>query len=269
MRLLEITSDPWGRLPRIEVESKHPPFLHVHLRTHDEGAIHDVWGRVVGYRRPKPAPERVKTAGDTVGALFVTPVDVLRYRKIWDPFVMGTIRAMRMCANAWENYSQSQTPETRVDLSRFAQAPSAETIHLFANSMEQDAMLLLDRWNAHQDEPDWRIMTNARDILRDFQMTVRKAAAQHEDIRKNCPDLPLPSPPSLDLQTEVISELEGLGVITRGVLDLLWIGTKGSLEVAERAGSLTSRAVETVTTPWLVGLAIVAVVAAIALTRLK
>jgi hypothetical protein len=166
-----------------------------------------------------------------VGAGFVTPGDVLSYRALWDDYVMGTARAAANCAAAWRAAAAGQTPVTPPAVSNFAAQPDQRTLELWANTEQQYSDDIVTAWNAHANKQDWEIVAMAAEILQDFQSLVRRVGDFYQPIiAHDCPALPLPAPPSLELQKRVIGQIEGLGILSHGVLQLFGIGVGGALQ---------------------------------------
>jgi hypothetical protein len=196
------------------------------------------------------APTAPADASPTHG--LVTPGDVLSYRGLWDEYVMGTVRAGMACADAWDaaaaGAAQSPpiTAPASINLAQFgAHPPDAATLRVLAQSERASATALETLWNLHANTPDEQIVLNAAAILQDFQSTVLKAGQVYQtDIRKQCPNIPLPAPPGLDVQARVIGQIEGLGILAHGLLQLLGEGTGGALETLGAIGKAASGVVE-------------------------
>ena len=185
----------------------------------------------------------------------VTPGDVLAYRRMWDSYVVETVRAAIACADAWDAAAQSGDV-SGINTSQFKMPPDATTMHLWATQERQNAESLLSRWNAHADTPDWQLLAQAGDILIDFQKAVLRAGQIYRpNIAQDCPKLAegLPPPPTFDFQAQAIGRLEGLGVVAHGLLQLLGIGVSGVLDTAGAIGQKAADVVRTVTSPapWL------------------
>ena len=150
---------------------------------------------------------------------FVSVADVLAYRRTWDAFVVGTAHAAIACAEALE---------------AAAAAPGAsdpDLLRLAADTERENADTLMVRWNLHANTPDYAIVLGAGDILVDQQDAVEKAATFYRpQIVKDCPTIALPSPPSVDVQSQIIGRIEGFGILAHGVLQLIGIGTGGALD---------------------------------------
>lgn len=203
-------------------------------------------------------------AAQGLGAGFVTPGDVLSYRKTWDAYVLGIARASLACADAWDAAAAGQTPATQLDTSRYAgwTRPDLVTTDMRGRADMQRifAQSILDQWNAHANKPDWQILVQAEDILQDFQKVVLKVAQTYAPgVPKDCPGLELPAPPSLDLQAQVIGRIEGLGILAHGVLQLVTFGTEGALETYKEVGVTAKSFADKLAdqTPWIAAALIV------------
>jgi hypothetical protein len=177
---------------------------------------------------PQAAPTPHWPVG--VGAGVVTPGDVLAYRNMWNDFVVGTARAAATCAAAWQALAVKGAPSTPPNVGQFATPPDPATMTVWAATQQTYSDDLMASWNLHAGAPDFEIVTFAGDILQDFQKTVQRAGEFYQpQIAKDCPALALPQPPSLELQKQVIGQIEGLGILAHGVLQLLGIGAGGFL----------------------------------------
>lgn len=189
--------------------------------------------------------ERSGQAAPATSHGITTPGDVLAYYKLWTPYVMNTAHAADAAADAWEATAAGQTPATRVDVSSFQTPPDPTTLRLFATTERDFATSIRSRWNAHANTPDFQLVAMAGEILQDFQAAVLRVGQFYQPhIRHDCPDLALPEPPSADLQTQVIAQIEGLGIVGHGVLQLLGIGADGVLDEAGAIASTAKKAVE-------------------------
>jgi hypothetical protein len=147
----------------------------------------------------------------------VSPVDVLAYRRIWDPFITATARAAVACAVALEAAA--------------ATASDPSTLLLAADTERVNADALMTRWNLHAGTPDYEIVINAADILQDQQDAVLKAGQVYQaQIRTDCPSIELPAPPGIAVQTGVIGAIEGFGILAHGVLQLIGQAAGGAIE---------------------------------------
>jgi hypothetical protein len=145
---------------------------------------------------------------DGIGAL-VTPGDVLSYRKTWDPYVTGTARAALACAATLD-------------------AVKPGTLEASTQRTNADAIML--RWNEYAGWADDAIVLEGAGILESFQDTVLKVGQFYQPaITADCPTLALPTPPSLDVQSQVIGRIEGLGILTHGILQLIGAGAGGAV----------------------------------------
>lgn len=189
-------------------------------------------------RRP-PASSRT-----TTGAL-VTPGDVLAYRKMWDPYVMGIARALQTVADAWAAMAAGQTPSVTLNVQKFAVPPSPSTMQVESTTYAQFAQGLVTLWNVHAGISDMDLLAQAPAILQDFQATVQRAGATYApQVRDIAPGLALPDPPSSGLQAQVIGQIEGLGVVAHGILQLMGVGASGALETLGNVAA-TAKAVVT------------------------
>jgi hypothetical protein len=177
-------------------------------------------------------------AATGLGAGFFTPGDVLAYRQTWDAYVLGMVKAAQACGALWDAKDPS------INLTQFATPPDATTMTLWANGQRLNADSLLTQWNKWASTPDWQVIANAEDILKDFQATVEKAGQLFgPEVARDCPSIVLPDPPSFDLQAQTIGRIEGMGIVAHGMLQLLGIGASGALESYGEIGSQIGKAV--------------------------
>jgi hypothetical protein len=178
---------------------------------------------------------------------FVTPGDVLAYRRTWDGYVLGIARAELTCAAAWR--------AGQGDTSGFAVPPSASVIESYASGFETQANAIMTQWNAHAGLSDADIVIRAADILTYQQTAIMNVVAYSvQDLQRYCPKIVLPPVPSFDLQSEVIGRIEGLGILSHGVLQLIGVGAGGALDTYQQIGTKALSAGEKVgsilSSPW-------------------
>lgn len=179
-----------------------------------------------------------------------TPGDVLAYRSMWDPYVMGIVRALMACGGAFAQASAGQTPATPIAQNVFVVPPDSQTLGIYAASLEGDSAQLLAQWNAHAGMSDSDLVLQAGNVLQDFQKAVEDAGQLYApQVRRYCPSVPLPEPPSVSVQKQIIARLQGLGVIAGGVLQLFGIGAGGALDTLGAVGSTAQGLTSLLTNP--------------------
>jgi len=181
----------------------------------------------------------------------VTPGDVLAYRVLWDPYVMGTARAAKAAGDEWTKAAEGQT--SKADLSIFAAPPDVATLKLYAQSEYTNADSIVSDWNAHAGSSDQTIVLEAAAFLQDFQNVVQRVAQVYQpQIAREVPSLPLPTPPSASAQKAVIARVEGLGILAKGVLHLIGVAAEGAPgAVAQAAASAATKAARgALRSPW-------------------
>lgn len=196
----------------------------------------------------------------------VLPSDVLAYRAAWDPYVMGIARGLTSCAAAWRLLADGKTltsgDPSQPNVGQFAVTPDATELGLWADTLAQEAQSLVDSWNLHAGSTDAEIVLQAGAFLQDYQATVQRAGSFYApELKKNCPSIPIPGPPSLDDQTQIIARIEGLKILSHGVLQLMTIGASGALQTY---GAIAEKAADLIPGP--VGLGIGGAVVGVALT---
>jgi hypothetical protein len=124
------------------------------------------------------------------------------------------------------------------------------TPELFSNEMQGYAESIMTDWNAHAGASDSVIMMMAGEFLQDYQRVVRKVGDFYQpQIRASCPDIELPQPPPVRLQSPVVSAIEDAKILGHGTLELLELGAGGALEAIGDAGRLVGKAPDAL--PWL------------------
>jgi hypothetical protein len=191
---------------------------------------------------------RASAARVVADPIIVTPMDVIAYRKMWDPFVLGLVKVLKQCGDLWQKHDPS------VNTAQFAIPPDDKTFQLWGQIENQNGDGLLGEWNKYAGLSSAQIVFRAREILESFQATVLKAGGFYAQLlRRDCPKVALPDVPSTDLQAQVIGRIEGLKILAEGVLQILAIGISGALEAvgsaAQYVGSATKKVVDTVTSP--------------------
>ena len=171
-----------------------------------------------------------------LGAL-VTPGDVLAYRQIWDSYVMDTARAAVACSTAWQALANGTAPATPPNVGEFATTPDKTTLQLWATWQQNISDDIVLSWNRFAGLQDWEIVASGANILQGFQDTVQRVGQFYQpQIAGDCPSLALPTPPSIEIQQQVIARVEGLGILAHGVLQIFEMGVGGALKTYETIG---------------------------------
>lgn len=213
----------------------------------------DVWIE----ERPIERPAANHNAG--LGAV-TNVIDVFVYRRLWDSYVLGMARAANACAAAWRAQASGQTPSTPLATGFENPAAAADG----AAGLDEVAQRILDRWNAFAGWTSADILAASDQILASEQdVVLRCAQFWGPNILRYCPQIELPTTPSLDLQQQVIAYLEAGEVVAKGTLQLLAVGAQGAAQtyenLAEKASTLADKLLDN--TPYIAG-AIVVVAAA-------
>jgi hypothetical protein len=176
----------------------------------------------------KPGSSRVGLPPMRVGLgadLLADPTtlgDVLSYRRMWDDYVTGTLRAINACGDAYITVS-SNPPA----------GYSAADLRALGDSYHKLVESYLALWNAYAGTKPADLLFQADDILTTFQSVVFGLGNLRGDPQFICKSK-MPDPPTLDLQKQVIGQLEGAGLTTRGVLGLFAESVTGGLQVVAR-----------------------------------
>lgn len=198
-----------------------------------------------------------------------TPDDVLAYRQTWDAYVMGVARALATCSAAWAN---TAVQPSVADLSAVAAPTNATVLKAVADANSQASAEIVAEWNLDAlraqlgENPisPANVVFLAAEILQDMQRVVLKVGQLYAPMVKHyCPSIQLPAPPSFDLQAQVIGRIEGLGILGKGVLQILGMGAGGALETISNLGKKGGDVASTIgdNIPWIAG-AVIAVAAA-------
>lgn len=173
------------------------------------------------------------------------PHEVYEYRRIWDPYIAGTVSALRVCADAIQ---------TQSDALAGSNASQATTLKLYADQARGNADFLVAEWNAYHDWQEWQVIDNASAILLFFQKTVLQAGAYAADSGKSCAGVNFPSPVPLDEQNSVILALEDMQLVGKGALQLLGIGSTGAIQAVGGAVDYLKKKADDIihvaSTPW-------------------
>lgn len=155
--------------------------------------------------------------GETLATATATPGDVLAYRQMWDAFVMGTIRGVSTVAQSMHNVAEN--PPDGVD---------PATLHQLGDAEQQWADAVLAEWNQFAGLSDEDILFQSHVILPAYWHTVQKCFDKQND-EKNPPagqvslstGITWPDVPDFNAQQDLIAHLEGLGLVTKGAVQLV------------------------------------------------
>lgn len=236
---------------KYEVGSVHPP-----ARTwivdpnKGVGAAGLPGGDFVGVGR---APERseanmLSIRGRQFGLGIVTPTNILSYRNAWNQYVVDTVSVAQGCAAAYASTAATQTDATtKAELTGIGQAIQAQ------------ATALLAQWNVYANVSDATIVLQGASILQSFQQTVLSAGQVRENVSTgalacaptyvNAAGVVTTWAPGVDpsVQVQIISTIEGLGILASGVLQILLQTTGNSLQAVGSAAQWAARQANNVT----------------------
>lgn len=180
-----------------------------------------------------------------LGSGLVTPGDVLAYRQLWDPYVKAVAAACVNCAAAWNAAAAGQSPNTPINTSQFATPPTPQTETLWAQSQQGNYDSIDAQWNAYAGSSDYEIVLGASEMLLFYQKTILQIGQYYvPQLQRDCPGIVLPEPPTSSAQAYVIGQIEGLGILAHGALQLLGIGAGGALETLGAAASTAKHVVD-------------------------
>jgi len=180
-----------------------------------------------------------------------TPGDVLSYRQLWDPYVMGTLRALSDCADALDIVAKSPP-----------QGFTGDELTQLATAYRNTVTKTLAQWNQFAGATPADILAQAGTMLQAYQSVVTDIGKMREDpnFSRFCPGN-FPDPPTVSAQKAVIAQLEGAGLTAQGILQLFTQSvTKGLQVAAQTAGQTAGAAVKGVAAglgiPWYVWAAV-------------
>jgi hypothetical protein len=203
---------------------------------------------------------------EPLGLGVVTPGDVIAYRTAWNRYVMDTVAVANSCAAAYQAVASKQTD-----------ASTKALLTNLGNATQKDADALQAQWNVYAGKGDAFIVLEAGTILQSYQETVLSAGRTRENITTGsltcaltynptggkCSDGDPPASgtvcqamPGVDpsVQAQIISRIEGLGVLASGVLQILVDTTGNSLMAVGSATQWSAQQVGAITkalsTPW-------------------
>ena len=181
------------------------------------------WGAVFREAsRVKPGAEapRSPESASFGGVLPAGPGDVLAYRSMWDPYVMGALRAISGTADAFSAVSSHPPP-----------GYTAQTLSAMASSYKDESQKLLALWNSYAGLSPEVIVLSAGDILNTYQDVVRRVGHFTSDPTfQTFHTGKLPAVPSESAQRSLISHLEGSSMVVRGVLNFFVGSEKNGLK---------------------------------------
>jgi hypothetical protein len=194
------------------------------------------WGpmfRQASRQKPGAEAPRLPDSASFGGVLPTGPGDVLAYRAMWDPYVMGALRAISSTADAFNTVSAHPPP-----------GYTAQTLSAMASSYKDESQKLLVLWNSYAGLSPDSIVLSAGDILNTYQDVVRRVGHFTSDPTfQTFHTGKLPPVPSESAQRSLISHLEGASMVARGVLSF-FVGSEkiGLKELGNDAGQLVGAA---------------------------
>ena len=202
-----------------------------------------------------PAPPAVGVSGSDWGLGIVTPDDVLSYRTTWNQYVLDTIGSADACASAYSALSAQQMD-----------ASTKALLSGLSDAIQKQADALNALWNIYANKSASFIVLQGASMLQSFQDTVLSAGQVRENITTGTLSCSLSyvnsqgqfvqATPAANpsVQAQVISRIEGLGILAQGVLQILVEGTGNALvaagDAAQELAKEAGKVVSTFTTPW-------------------
>jgi hypothetical protein len=221
-------------------------------------------GKVPLYQRPAADPIAAQCGLGMVGlGGFVLPGDILAYRVAWDEYVADSVRVALACAQAMENVASNQTdPAVKSNLQSQAQA------------IREKASALWQEWNIYAGQTDEFIVLEGAAILQTFQQSVIDAGDLRQSITtgplacsltypKDGQQVVAAAGPDPSVQAEIISHIEGLGILAKGFLQIFVDTSIGGLQsagtaaqwIAEQSKKVVEKSISS-PWPWIVALLI-------------
>jgi hypothetical protein len=145
--------------------------------------------------------------------------DVLAYRNLWNDYVINSIRAINTCADSFDAVAKNPPA-----------GYTAQQLTDNAAAYRKVASLYLQDWNQFAGTSDTDIIVQSTIILTAQQDLVKRIGALHTSDTL-CQTLLAIQPPSLDLQNQVLSRTEALGLVAHGVLQFFTASTVTGLQV--------------------------------------
>lgn len=190
-----------------------------------------------------------------------TPMDILRYRTMWDQFVLDTVRSANECAAAFAATAAQQTdPQLQSNLAGQGQAIGTQSADIY------------QLWNTWHDQSDASIVVNGATILKSQQDVVLDAGALRQQMTQgpltcaltyhdaNGNVVQATPGPDQSTQAQVIAYLEGLGILSGGVLQVLGNSAGGALQETGSAAKYLASQSSWLLSPWTWGTAAVLLV---------
>lgn len=211
-------------------------------------------GSFIGVGKPhevKVVPMREAIFGARAIGAGATPMDVLRYRVMWDQYVLDTVSSANECASAFAAVAAQQTdPALKSNLAGQGQAIGTQSADILA------------LWNTWHDQSDASIVVNAEAILKSQQDVVLDAGALRQQMTQGPLTCALTyhdsqgnvvqaTPgPDQSTQAQVIAYLEGLGIIAGGSLQILGRSAGGALQETGSAAQYLASGTSWLLSPW-------------------
>ena len=188
-----------------------------------------------------------------IGAGLVTPGDILAYRGAWNQYVLDTVGVSSSCAQAYLSLAaqkQASDPTT------------AATLRGIGTAMQTASDKLLADWNVWAGVSSSTIVLQGAAILQQQQGAVLEAGTVRDSVTKgtltctptyvNSAGQTVTWAPGVDpsLQVQIISRIEGLGILASGLLQILVESSAVSLEAVGSAGQWAAQHVAS-TGSWL------------------
>ena len=145
--------------------------------------------------------------------------DVLAYRNLWNSYVMDSIRVIGVCADSFDAVAKNPPA-----------GYTAQQLTDNAVAYRKVADLFLQDWNQFAGTTPTDIIVQSTVILTAQQDLVKRIGAMHTNDTM-CKGLLAIDPPSLDLQNQVLSRTEALGLIAQGTLQFFTKSATTGLEV--------------------------------------
>jgi hypothetical protein len=270
--------DELGRKWYIDPSTNDPPYQGSRARSEQWLSPMDVPSKSTGqtgpefvtlgkaplYQRPAIDPIAAQCGLGRVGLSgFVLPGDILAYRAAWDEYVADSVRVALACAQAMENVAANQTdPAVKSNLQSQAQA------------IREKANALWQEWNIYAGQTDEFIVLEGAAILQTFQQSVIDAGDLRQSITtgplacsltypKDGQQVVAAAGPDPSVQAEIISHIEGLGILAKGFLQIFVDTSIGGLQsagtaaqwIAEQGKKVVEKSISS-PWPWIVALLI-------------
>jgi hypothetical protein len=193
-------------------------------------------------------------AGDrSIGAGLVTPGDVLSYRVAWNQYVTDTVRVGLECGAAYAGLAQQKQQ---------SDPQTAQVLAGIGKQITDASNELLADWNVWANTQDSTIVLQGAAILEQQQQVVLEAGRVRDMVTQGT----LTCQPTYvnqagvvttwiagvdpSIQAQIIARIEGLGILSQGILQVLTESAGNALVEAGDASKYLAGGLKWTISPW-------------------